>query len=165
MTQIAPSKRNLNMVQESRDIMPIKRAMIKTCPAAGVVLSLFTEYMSDTNSLVMSFATMQELTGYSRAALGRATKTLVDNQFIQILKSGNANVYCVNAAAHWQVDAEKKKKCVFNATIVLSEKEQKMPVDAMANVHLLPVSTPKITLSEAEVKELERFEEKLAVAN
>ena len=49
-----------------------------------------------TNAVVCSYTTLCEITGVSRPTVGRAIKLLKDDQWIDTVKIGNANAYCVN---------------------------------------------------------------------
>ena len=55
-----------------------------------------------TNAVVCSYTTLCEITGVSRPTVGRAIKLLKDDQWIDTVKIGNANAYCVNERVFWQ---------------------------------------------------------------
>lgn len=140
-------RKNFNFLQLQKDRMKDIRALTKRSPTATQLLFLFAEKMNKQNAIVISFQTLELITGYSRPTLSRAVKMLQEERWIQIVKIGTANCYVINSGVFWQ-DYRDKKITVFNATIIASESEQ--PKENWKNVTLkkLPVamcsSTPSI---------------------
>ncbi|MCX3506454.1 plasmid replication initiation protein, partial [Escherichia coli] len=64
------------------------------------------------------------ITGVSRPTVGRAIKLLKDDNWIDTVKVGNANAYCVNEKVFWQAGRNQRKYAIFSATVIASESEQ-----------------------------------------
>jgi hypothetical protein len=77
-----------------------------------------------TNSLIVSQDALCEVLGCSRMTLHRATKHLSDGKYIQILKSGVNNVYCINADIVWSKRHDNLYHARFNASVYLTSNEQ-----------------------------------------
>ena len=91
---------------------------------ANAVFHFLVENMDKTNALIVSYDAMQEHFGKTRKTIYNGIKYLRDNGYIKIVKSGNMNVYCVNAQIVWSQSQEKIKYARFNATVYVSKKEQ-----------------------------------------
>ena len=88
---------NFNFVQLSRSYLHQMRKLARKSPIAHEILYYLVEHMGrTTNAVVCSYTTLCEITGVSRPAVGRAIKLLKDDQWIDTVKIGNANAYCVN---------------------------------------------------------------------
>ena len=69
--------------------------------------------------------TLCEITGVSRPTVGRAIKLLKDDQWIDTVKIGNANAYCVNERVFWQAGRNQRKYAIFSATVIASATDQR----------------------------------------
>jgi len=117
--------KNFNFVQLSRDSLAQMRQLARKSPLAHEILYLLVEHMGRmTNAVVCSYATLQELTGVSRATVGRAIKLLKDDNWIDTVKIGNANAYAVNARVFWSAGRNQKRYAIFSATVIASASEQ-----------------------------------------
>jgi hypothetical protein len=117
--------KNPHFVQFYKENFHIIRKLFRRNGFAGELFLFFTENMDKTNALIVSYQTLQEV--YNDVCLRtiqRAIKYLKDNKYIDIKKSGNMNVYCVNASLVWQDYRTNIKYAKFNATVYLSENEQ-----------------------------------------
>lgn len=134
--------KNLNFVQIDRRVMAAHRQLISDSPVSAVVLSVITEYMDKGNALVVSYAMLQEMTGYSRASIGNAIKKLKADKWIQAVKIGTANAYRVNSAAFWTANRKGKYYSQFHATVLASASEQAASIQKLNSLKLnqLPLS-------------------------
>lgn len=107
-------KDNFNMIQK----------LIDENHLASRIFMFFIKNMDNTNALIVSYQVLEEIYGYKRTTISAAIKYLKINKYIDIQKSGNMNVYCVNAALVWTMDVNKLKYAKFNATVYISETEQ-----------------------------------------
>ncbi len=103
---------------------PAITKLAKDNPMASSVFLFLIENMDNTNALIASYEAMQEHFGKSRKTLYNSIKYLKENDYIQIIKSGNMNVYCINAQIVWNQSQEKIHYAKFNATVYVSKKEQ-----------------------------------------
>ena len=88
---------NSNFVQLSRGYLQQMRKLARKSPIAHEILYYLVEHMGrTTNAVVCSYTTLCEVTGVSRPTVGRAIKLLKEDNWIDTVKIGNANAYCVN---------------------------------------------------------------------
>ena len=64
--------------------------------------------MDQENALIVSQETLSEYFGISKRTIIRQLNVLKEKGFIEIIKSGTANVYLVNANIAWTSYANKK---------------------------------------------------------
>ncbi|HBN1858849.1 TPA: replication/maintenance protein RepL [Escherichia coli] len=123
--QSQESKDNFNFVQLSRSYLKQLRNLARKSPIAHEILYYLVEHMGKTtNAVICSYATLCEITGVSRPTVGRAIKLLKDDNWIDTVKVGNANAYCVNEKVFWQAGRNQRKYAIFSATVIASESEQ-----------------------------------------
>lgn len=116
---------NANFVQLSRGYLRNWRGLVRKSQLATEILMFFVEKMGkNTNSVVCSYKTLTELTGYSRTSVANAVKLLKDDNWIDTVKIGNATAYCVNEKVVWQSGKNQRKYALFSATVVASSSEQ-----------------------------------------
>ena len=120
-----PENDNFNFVQVQKSHMKQWRELIQKQPLAAEIMFYFMEVMGkNTNAVVCSYKTLQEITGYSRPSVGRAIKTLRDMNWIDSVRVGSATAYAVNERIAWQSGRNQRKYAIFSATVVASESEQ-----------------------------------------
>lgn len=118
-------KDNYNFVQVSRGYLSQMRKLARKNPVAHEILYYLVEHMGrTTNAVVCSYKTLCEVTGVSRPTVGRAIKLLKDDNWIDTVKIGNANAYCVNERVFWQAARNQRQYAVFSATVIASASEQ-----------------------------------------
>ncbi|ELL0587653.1 replication/maintenance protein RepL [Vibrio vulnificus] len=116
---------NYNFVQVQKGHMKQWRELIQKQPLSAEIMFYFMEVMGrNTNAVVCSYKTLQEVTGYSRPSVGRAIKTLKDMNWIDSVKVGSATAYAVNERIVWQSGKNQRRYAMFSATVVASESEQ-----------------------------------------
>jgi len=116
---------NYNFVQLSRGYLREMRGLARKSPIAHEILYYLVEHMGrTTNAIVCSRRVLSEVTGCSIATVGRAIKTLKDDNWIDTVKIGTANAYCVNERAFWQAGRNQRKYAIFSATVIASASEQ-----------------------------------------
>lgn len=116
---------NYNFVQVQKGHMKQWRELIQKQPLSAEIMFYFMEVMGrNTNAVVCSYKTLQEVTGYSRPSVGRAIKTLKDMNWIDSVKVGSATAYAVNERIVWQSGKNQRKYAMFSATVIASESEQ-----------------------------------------
>lgn len=98
-------------------------------PMALSVLHFMVYKLSrGTNGLVISAATLAKQMGISQRTVQNTIVILRDCKFVQVLKSGNVNVYIINSRVAWQGERG-ARYAAFNAQILVDEGEQAQPVD------------------------------------
>lgn len=133
--------KNAPFYQFKKDTFPHLLRLMESNPFAARLFMFMVNQMNDTNALLISYATLEEIFNKSRRTLSRAIKDLVESRFIQIQKSGNMNIYCINAAIVWTKSRNQIYRAKFNATVIISETEQ----DYEVYKERLPVVSTKST--------------------
>lgn len=116
---------NANFVQLSRHYLRDMRRLARKSAVAHEILYYLVEHMGrTTNAVVVSYQTLVEVTGTSRATVARAVKLLKDQQWIDSVKIGSASAYAVNERIFWQAGRNQRQYAVFSATVIATETEQ-----------------------------------------
>lgn len=126
---------NPPFVQFYKHSFPFVRKLMKDNPTACEVFMFLVDNMGNDNALVVSQTAMCEALGLARRTIQYAISYLQEHKYIAIIKSGTANVYCVNADIVWQKEHGKKKFAKFSARVYVSESEQ---VGELVTSHRLP---------------------------
>lgn len=118
-------KHNSDFVQVSRRYLNQMRALTRKSPLAHEILYYLVEHMGrTTNAVVVSYATLMEITNTSRPTVGRAIKLLKDESWIDTVKIGSATAYCVNERVFWQAARNQRHYAIFSATVIATQSEQ-----------------------------------------
>lgn len=122
-----PTERvNHSFTQFKDEYFPAWRALIHSNPIAAELLMFFIEHMGkQNNAVVVSYATMMEITGRSRATITRAIKSLKDGNWIEAMQIGTTYAYAVNERVAWRTHANQRQYAMFSATVVAGASEQK----------------------------------------
>ena len=122
-------RKNHNFVQLRKEVMPDMQQLVRANPiGAEVLLFLLGKMDKMSNAMVASYTLLQEQLGYSRPAIAKALKGLQADQWIEIQRSGNMSIYCVNSNVAWQAANNQRHYARFTATVLLSSSEQKQDV-------------------------------------
>jgi len=113
---------------------------IKNPMALSVLHFMVSKLSRGTNGVVMSAAAIAKQMGISQRTVQNTIVVLRDCKFVQVLKSGNANVYIINSRVAWQGERG-ARFASFNAQILVDESEQAQPVDELIrqSEEMLPV--------------------------
>ena len=98
--------------------------LMKKSPAAYRVLRFIAKNMDNYNALICSYTVFAETLGYSRQTVYSAIKLLKEKKFIDVVKSGNANVYLINKELYWHSYGTNYARAEFRAKIIVSADEQ-----------------------------------------
>jgi hypothetical protein len=91
---------------------------------AATMFMFFVNEMDNTNAICISYKAMEEIFLRSRKTLSNAISFLKENNYIVIMKSGNMNIYCINAQIVWSQSQDKIDYAKFNATVYITKTEQ-----------------------------------------
>ena len=117
--------KNPKFVQLRKDAMPEFRSLVRRNPVGMEILILFFQHMDRyTNAIAISYTMLQEELGYGRNTIAKALKGLRDENWIQVGRMGNMNVYAVDDAIAWQSSNQHRKHCWFRAMVGLTSTEQ-----------------------------------------
>ena len=121
--KLAP-KENANFVQIKDNSLKAIQGLIQKSPVSAQILFFFIEKMGKlNNSVICSYQTLMEVTGYSRPTVARAIKHLKDNNWIDTIKVGSATAYCVNAQIAWRAANNQRHYAIFSSTVVATSTE------------------------------------------
>lgn len=138
-----PLKKDLNgeyveqnpfFFQFNKGTYPAVRKLLLDYPLAGNILLFLVEHMDNINSLTVSYAALSEVFGKTRQCLSKAIKHLKDRKFIEVLKTGNMNVYCMNANVVWHRSRENIKYAKFKTNVYMTFNEQMVKENKLKNV-------------------------------
>jgi hypothetical protein len=102
----------------------IRKLIDENLIASKMFMFLVENMNESTNSLVVSQESLCEVLECKRTSIYNATKHLIEEKYIQVLKSGSNNVYCVNADIVWTRRAAQLYHARFNTSIYLTSSEQ-----------------------------------------
>lgn len=104
--------------------LPLIRQMIKKSAVAAQIFFFFIEQMNDTNAIQVSQEALAEVCEKDKRTVARALKILTEMKLVQIVKSGNSNVYHINAEIVWQKARKDISHAKFRAIVYVSATEQ-----------------------------------------
>lgn len=122
-SKITEDNKNKDFVQLYRNHIDDIVQLASSNATAHKLLMFLIKHMDGSNALCASYAVLGELLGVSYRTVMRAAAYLRDHGWVQILKSGNTNVYVVNHSVAWTSYANQKSYCKFDGTILLSSTE------------------------------------------
>lgn len=115
------------------------RAIQRESPSAALMFSVIREHMQiGTNAVTVSQAALGQILNLSRSTISRASKYLADNQYVQIVKTGNVSTYVVNEQVAFAGSAG-QRKAVFSATVIAHECEQDEGWEKVQKLKAVPV--------------------------
>lgn len=110
--------------QVNKEMTKERLWLIGEYPRAYQILVFMESQMDSHNALVASYRVFQEALNIGQATVARSIKVLREHKFIDIYKSGTANVYTVNKRLSWNSWGTNYKYAKFDAKIILSQSEQ-----------------------------------------
>ncbi len=114
---------NAGFVQVSKIYIDEMNLLAHHAPSAHRVLWTLVKEMNKQNAVMISQDSLQKLTKLSSATVKRAVAILREQQWLDVMKIGTANIYRVNSNVVWQ-DRADGKWASFNANVVLNFDEQ-----------------------------------------
>jgi hypothetical protein len=96
--------------------------------------------------MVISASALAKELGVTARTIQSAINVLKNCNFIQVLKSGNTNVYIINSQVAWQGNRG-MRNATFNATIKVTEEEQDVPVDQLIEEGEALVPVPEMSFT------------------
>lgn len=113
---------------------------LKNATALPLLHYMISHMKRGSTGFAASAATLADEIGVSQRTIQAAIQVLKQYNFVQVLKSGNTNIYVINSQVAWRGNRG-ARHATFNATIRVSEKEQDSSVeDLQAEADkLLPV--------------------------
>lgn len=119
----------------------IWRLNMKNHVAVSVLYYMVARMGREATGFVASGPTLAAALGVSVRTIQTAVQLLKQFKFVQILKSGNTNVYVINSKVAWRGERD-QRVAIFNPMMVLNQKEQEGRTEEELNQEadeLLPV--------------------------
>ncbi len=130
---------NQGFVQVSRRYLDELDELAFRSPSARKLLTSLVKAMNKQNAVMISQESLVKLTGLSKPTIKRSVALLREQQWIDVLKVGTANVYRVNSGVFWTARAD-GRWASFSAEVILNFDEQDEITKAA------PINPPKTTL-------------------
>ena len=70
--------------------------LVANSPTAYRIFKFLIANMDRYNAVIVSYKVLQQVFGYGQATVARAIKFLKDHNYIEVVRTGGANVYTVN---------------------------------------------------------------------
>lgn len=118
--------------QVNKDYYKAEDWLMAKSPIAYRIFKFLINNMDGYNSVVCSYAVLQEYFGVSKPTITRAIKLLKDKKYVEVYKSGTSNVYAINKNIVWNSWGTNYKYAKFGANIILSESEQEQQAEIKA---------------------------------
>jgi hypothetical protein len=103
---------------------------VKHPMALSVLHFMVSRLNRGTNGVVISANALSQQMGISTRTVQTTIAVLRDCKFVQVLKTGNTNIYIINSQIAWQGERGQRFSS-FNAEILIHENEQEKPVDEL----------------------------------
>ena len=124
---------NAGFIQVSKLYIDEMNDLAQHAPSAHRVLWTLIKEMNKQNAVMISQNSLCKLTRLSSATVKRSVALLRDQQWLEVLKMGTANIYRVNSNVVWQ-DRADGRWASFNAHVILNFDEQDSVTKASPSV-------------------------------
>ena len=114
---------NAGFIQVSKVYIDEMNDLAQHAQSAHRVLWTLIKEMNKQNAVMISQDSLCRLTKLSSATVKRAVALLREQQWLEVLKMGTANIYRVNSNVVWQ-DRADGRWASFNAHVILNFDEQ-----------------------------------------
>lgn len=115
---------NFIQINNEETIYSAEDWLIENSPIAYRILRFLMKNMDKHNAVICSYLVLQEKFGISKETVRKSIKILKDKKYLDVLKSGSANVYTINKKIAWKSAGKNYKHAKFSANIILSVDEQ-----------------------------------------
>jgi hypothetical protein len=115
---------NDNFVQVYIDKLDLIIEMTSENSTAVKIFTWLLKHMDKKNALIVSQQALSEALSVTRQTVYNSIQYLKSKKAIAVFKSGNTNIYAVNAQIAWKSDAKGKRYAMFDAKVYISELEQ-----------------------------------------
>ena len=98
--------------------------LVSKSPTAYRIFKFLIANMDNYNAVICSYKVLQEVFGCGQATVARAIKFLKDHNYIQVVRTGGANVYTVNKYLYWNSWGTNYAYAEFDARVIITASEQ-----------------------------------------
>lgn len=124
----SPRPRYQGFVQVEREALEALSTLIATHPKAAQLLTKMVAFMGEKNALVVSHATLAQITGMSHSTVKRALKQLVHDRWVQVVRlgqTGTTNAFVINDRVAWgQSRDQRARLSTFSAQVLTNAADQ-----------------------------------------
>lgn len=130
---------NDNFVQLYVDKLDLIIEMTGENKKAVQVFTWILKHMDKRNALVVSQVALAEAFKVTERSIRYSIAYLKEKKALTVMKSGNTNIYAVNAQIAWRADASGKRYALFDAAVYIADSEQDKPqFDTQLVGHIKP---------------------------
>lgn len=98
--------------------------LVANSPTAYRIFKFLIANMDKYNAVIVSYKVLQQVFGYGQATVARAIKFLKDHNYIEVVRTGGANVYTVNKYLYWNSWGTNYAYAEFDARVIITASEQ-----------------------------------------
>ena len=98
--------------------------LMKQSPYAYCIMDFLASNMDKYNAVICSYKVMQERFGYSQATVKRAIQLLKQHKYIEVVRTGGANIYMINKHLYWNSWGTNYAYAEFDAKVIITASEQ-----------------------------------------
>ena len=98
--------------------------LVANSPTAYRIFKFLIANMDRYNAVIVSYKVLQQVFGYGQATVARAIKFLKDHNYIEVVRTGGANVYTVNKHLYWNSWGTNYAYAEFDARVIITASEQ-----------------------------------------
>ena len=98
--------------------------LVANSPTAYRIFKFLIANMDRYNAVIVSYKIFQQVFGYGQATVARAIKFLKDHKYIEVVRTGGANVYTINKHLYWNSYGTNYAYAEFDAKVIITATEQ-----------------------------------------
>ena len=98
--------------------------LVSKSPTAYRIFKFLIANMDNYNAVICSYKVLQEVFGCGQATVARAVKFLKDHNYVQVVRTGGANVYTINKHLYWNSWGTNYAYAEFDARVIITASEQ-----------------------------------------
>ena len=98
--------------------------LVANSPTAYRIFKFLIANMDRYNAVIVSYKVLQQVFGYGQATVARAIKFLKDHNYIEVVRTGGANVYTINKHLYWSSYGTNYAYAEFDARVIITASEQ-----------------------------------------
>lgn len=98
--------------------------LVANSPTAYRIFKFLIANMDRYNAVIVSYKVLQQVFSYGQATVARAIKFLKDHKYIEVVRTGGANVYTINKHLYWNSYGTNYAYAEFDAKVIITATEQ-----------------------------------------
>ena len=110
--------------------------LISKSPAAYRIFKFLVSNMDNYNAVICSYKVMQVKFGYSQATVKRSIQLLKQHKYIEVVRTGGANIYMINKHLYWNSWGTNYAYTEFDAKVIITTTEQDEGIQARVRTQI-----------------------------